>query len=90
MDLQMAIDSTNHHTEAFPSSFYPRRTRPRYLAVEHGPTRDRRSLTRPRPPGRGSRTVVSWGASALSSRTPDGLLRGAADPDTRDALIAYV
>ena len=34
MDLQMAIDSTNHHTEAFPSSFYPRRTRPRYLAVE--------------------------------------------------------
>ena len=34
MDLQMAIDSPNHHTEAFPSSFYPAPLRPRHLAVE--------------------------------------------------------
>ena len=34
MDLQEAIDAPNHHTEAFPSSFYPRATRPRRLAVE--------------------------------------------------------
>ena len=34
MDLQAAIDAPNHHTEAFPSSFYPRETRPRHVAVE--------------------------------------------------------
>jgi gamma-glutamyltranspeptidase/glutathione hydrolase len=34
MDLQAAIDAPNHHTEAFPSSFYPRELRPRHLAVE--------------------------------------------------------
>jgi gamma-glutamyltranspeptidase / glutathione hydrolase len=34
MDLQAAIDAPNHHTEAFPSSFYPRDTRPRHVAVE--------------------------------------------------------
>jgi gamma-glutamyltranspeptidase/glutathione hydrolase len=34
LDLQAAIDAPNHHTEAFPSSFYPRETRPRHVAVE--------------------------------------------------------
>jgi gamma-glutamyltranspeptidase/glutathione hydrolase len=34
LDLQEAIDAPNHHTEAFPSSFYPRETRPRHVAVE--------------------------------------------------------
>ncbi len=34
MDLQAAIDAPNHHTEAFPSSFYPRETRVRHVAVE--------------------------------------------------------
>ena len=28
LDLQAAIDAPNHHTEAFPSSFYPRETPP--------------------------------------------------------------
>ncbi|HEY3540974.1 MAG TPA: gamma-glutamyltransferase family protein [Gaiellaceae bacterium] len=34
MNLQEAIDAPNHHTEAFPSSFYPRETVPRHVAVE--------------------------------------------------------
>jgi gamma-glutamyltranspeptidase/glutathione hydrolase len=34
MDLQQAIDAPGHHTEAFPSSFYPRATRTRHVAVE--------------------------------------------------------
>ena len=34
LDLQAAIDAPNHHTEAFPSSFYPRETRRRHVAVE--------------------------------------------------------
>ena len=34
LDLQAAIDAPSHHTEAFPSSFYPRETRPRHVAVE--------------------------------------------------------
>jgi gamma-glutamyltranspeptidase/glutathione hydrolase len=34
LDLQAAIDAPNHHTEAFPSSFYPRESRVRHVAVE--------------------------------------------------------
>jgi gamma-glutamyltranspeptidase/glutathione hydrolase len=34
LDLQEAIDAPNHHTEAFPSSFYPRECRPRHVTVE--------------------------------------------------------
>jgi gamma-glutamyltranspeptidase/glutathione hydrolase len=34
LDLQAAIDAPNHHTEAFPSSFYPRETVRRHVAVE--------------------------------------------------------
>ncbi|MFJ9425032.1 gamma-glutamyltransferase family protein [Streptomyces sp. NPDC101249] len=34
LDLQGAIDAPNWHTDAFPSSFYPRGTRPGSLTVE--------------------------------------------------------
>ena len=34
MDLQLAIDAPNFHSEHFPSSFYPRQARPGLLAVE--------------------------------------------------------
>ncbi len=34
LNLQEAIDAPGHHTEAFPSSFYPRETRVRHVAVE--------------------------------------------------------
>ena len=45
LDLQAAIDAPDFHTEAFPSSFYPRGTRPRHLAVE-APARGRRRAAR--------------------------------------------
>src|SRR5204863_1896934 len=34
LDLQAAIDAPNHHTEAFPSSFYPRGVKSHHVAVE--------------------------------------------------------
>ena len=34
LDLQAAIDAPNHHTEAFPSSFFPREDATRHLALE--------------------------------------------------------
>jgi gamma-glutamyltranspeptidase/glutathione hydrolase len=80
MDLQTAIDSPNHHTEAFPSSFYPRHTRPRHLAVERraGPG----TVGALRAYGHQVEATGSWSLGRVSavSRGPDGLLHGAADP----------
>ena len=80
MDLQMAIDTPNHHTEAFPSSFYPRHTRPRHLAVERraGPG----TVGSLRARGHQVEATGAWSLGRVSavSRSPDGLLRGAADP----------
>jgi gamma-glutamyltranspeptidase / glutathione hydrolase len=80
LDLQEALDAPNHHTEAFPSSFYPRATRPRHLAVERrvGPEtiealRRRGHQVEPAPPW-------SLGRVCAVSRDADGLLHGAADP----------
>jgi gamma-glutamyltranspeptidase / glutathione hydrolase len=79
-DLQAAIDAPNHHTEAFPSSFYPRGTRPRHIAVEEraGPeTID--DLRR-----RGHEVVVtepwSLGRVTAVAREPGGLLKAGANP----------
>jgi gamma-glutamyltranspeptidase / glutathione hydrolase len=80
LDLQMAIDSPNHHTEAFPSSFYPRSTRPRHLAVERraGPG----TVGALRANGHRVDAVGPWSLGRVSavSRGPDGVLHGAADP----------
>jgi gamma-glutamyltranspeptidase / glutathione hydrolase len=80
MGLQMAIDVPNHHTEAFPSSFYPRAVRPQHLAIEQrgasgaiAPLRAHGHRVEPAPPW-------SLGRVCAVSRDPDGLLRGAADP----------
>ena len=67
MDLQAAIDAPNHHTEAFPSSFYPRETR---AAARRGRVarrrRDDRRAPRARPRRRG---VGRRGRSAASARS---------------------
>jgi gamma-glutamyltranspeptidase / glutathione hydrolase len=80
IDLQMAIDSPNHHTEAFPSSFYPRAMRSQHLAIEQRTAPGAIELLRayghrvePAPPW-------SLGRVCAVSRDRDGLLRGAADP----------
>jgi gamma-glutamyltranspeptidase/glutathione hydrolase len=80
LDLQAAIDAPNHHTEAFPSSFYPRETRPRHVAVEErlgaGVIEDLRR--------RGHDVEVSgaWtlGRVTAVGREPGGILKAGANP----------
>jgi gamma-glutamyltranspeptidase/glutathione hydrolase len=80
LDLQAAIDAPNHHTEAFPSSFYPRATRPRHVAIEEraGPETIE-NLRR-----RGHEVVVtdpwSLGRVTAVAREPGGLLKAGANP----------
>ena len=80
LDLQAAIDAPNHHTEAFPSSFYPRVTRPRHVTVE-----DRAGVeTIDGLRGRGHDVEVSeaWSLGRVSAvgREPDGQLKAGANP----------
>ncbi len=87
MDLQMAIDAPTHHTEAFPSSFYPRAVRPRHLAVEEraGPE----TVGQLRSYGHLVETKGPWSLGHVSavSRGEDGLLHGAADPRGMQAYV---
>jgi gamma-glutamyltranspeptidase / glutathione hydrolase len=87
LDLQAAIDAPNHHTEAFPSSFYPRATRPRHVAVEDraGPA----ALEGLRRFGHDVETAGPWALGRVSavSRTASGVLRGAADPRHMQAYV---
>ena len=80
MNLQEAIDAPNHHTEAFPSSFYPRETVPRHVAVEERAGSDTIDGLR----ARGHDVEVSgpWTLGRVSavSRDPDGELKAAANP----------
>jgi gamma-glutamyltranspeptidase / glutathione hydrolase len=78
LDLQAAIDAPNFHTEAFPSSFYPRETRPRHVAVESrlagaGELRRR---------GHEVEVAEAWSLGRVSAagREPDGTLKAAANP----------
>jgi gamma-glutamyltranspeptidase / glutathione hydrolase len=80
LDLQAAIDAPNHHTEAFPSSFYPRATRPRHVAIEErvGPEAID-DLRR-----RGHEVVVTdpWSLGRVTAvgREPGGILKAGANP----------
>jgi gamma-glutamyltranspeptidase/glutathione hydrolase len=80
LDLQAAIDAPNHHTEAFPSSFYPRETRPRHVAVEERAGEP--ALTSLRARGHDVETSPPWSLGRVSAvgRDPDGQLRAAANP----------
>jgi gamma-glutamyltranspeptidase / glutathione hydrolase len=80
MDLQLAIDAPGHHTEAFPSSFYPRQTRPLHVAVEDRAGEEAiEGLVE-----RGHRVDVSppWSLGRVSAvgRAADGQLKAAANP----------
>jgi len=80
MDLQAAIEAPNHHTEAFPGSFWPRRARPRHLAVEERVNAASVEELR----SRGHEVEVSgpWSLGQICAvgRSADGTLRAAADP----------
>jgi gamma-glutamyltranspeptidase / glutathione hydrolase len=80
LDLQAAIDAPNHHTEAFPSSFYPRETRERHVAVE-----DRvgdETVTGLRARGHAVEVSPAWSLGRVSAvgREPDGQLKAGANP----------
>jgi len=80
MDLQAAIDAPNHHTEAFPSSFYPREVRERHVAVESRAGADTIAGLRAR--GHAVEEMDAWSLGRVSAvaRDSDGLLRAGANP----------
>ncbi len=79
-DLQAAIDAPMFHTTHFPSSFYPRVAEPRRVEIEGRMPHDTVDALRSR--GHDVVLVDDWSLGRLSavSRSPDGLLRGAANP----------
>ena len=80
MDLQAAIDAPNHHTEAFPSSFYPRASMPRHVAVEERAGAETVAGLRAR--GHDVEVSPPWSLGRVSAvgREPDGQLKAAANP----------
>jgi gamma-glutamyltranspeptidase/glutathione hydrolase len=80
MDLQAAIDAPNHHSEAFPSSFYPREARERHVAVESRVGADTIAGLRAR--GHDVEEMDGWSLGRVSAvaRDRDGLLRAGANP----------
>jgi gamma-glutamyltranspeptidase / glutathione hydrolase len=80
LDLQGAIDAPAFHTEAFPSSFYPRETRPRHVAVEERAGEDVIAGLRAR--GHDVEVSEPWSLGRVSAagREPDGSLKAAANP----------
>ncbi len=80
LDLQEAIDAPNHHTEAFPSSFYPRATIPRHVAVEERVGEATAAGLRER--GHEVEVAAPWSLGRVSAagRDPDGVLKAAANP----------
>jgi gamma-glutamyltranspeptidase / glutathione hydrolase len=80
LNLQQAIDAPNFDTNHFPSSFYPRDSKPRQVELEvrfgDEVVRELRE--------RGHDVVVTgdWSLGRVSAvaREPDGLLKGAASP----------
>ena len=80
LDLQAAIDAPEHHTEAFPSSFYPRETAPLHVAVESRVGEETIEGLR----ARGHEVEVSdpWSLGRVSAvgRERDGVLKAAANP----------
>ena len=80
LDLQAAIDAPNHHTEAFPESFYPRTSRPRHVAVEERAGPDTIEGLRRR--GHEVEVAGAWTLGRVSAvgREPGGMLKAGANP----------
>jgi gamma-glutamyltranspeptidase/glutathione hydrolase len=80
MDLQAAIDAPGHHTEAFPSSFYPRKTRVRHVAVEE--RAGAATIDGLRERGHEVEESGPWSLGRVSAvgREPDGQLKAGANP----------
>jgi gamma-glutamyltranspeptidase/glutathione hydrolase len=88
LNLQEAIDAPGHHTEAFPSSFYPRETRVRHVAVE-----DRAgaaTIDGLRERGHDVEVSGPWSLGRVSAvgREPDGQLKAGANPRSMQGYAA--
>jgi gamma-glutamyltranspeptidase/glutathione hydrolase len=79
-DLQQAIDAPAFHTEHFPSSFYPRESRPRRVVLESRFGDATAAELRRR--GHDVAVSEAWSQGRLCAvgRSPDGRLRAAANP----------
>jgi gamma-glutamyltranspeptidase / glutathione hydrolase len=88
LDLQAAIDAPNHHTEAFPSSFYPRESRPRHVAVEE--RAGDASIEGLRQRGHDVEVSGPWtlGRVTAVGRDPGGILKAGANPRGRQGYAA--
>jgi gamma-glutamyltranspeptidase/glutathione hydrolase len=88
LDLQAAIDAPNHHTEAFPSSFYPRATKPRHVAVEERVGDDALDGLRAR--GHDVHASPAWSLGRVTAvgRDENGVLRAGADSRGAQAYAA--
>jgi len=80
LDLQASIDAPGHHTEAFPSSFYPRETRERHVAVEERVGDATVEGLRAR--GHDVEVSAPWSLGRVSAvgRDADGQLKAGANP----------
>ena len=78
-DLQAAIDAPMFHSTHFPSSFYPREAEPGRVEIEARAPAETIAGLRER--GHDVEVVDGWSLGRLSavSRSPDGVLRGAAN-----------
>ena len=83
LNLQEAIDAPNHHTEAFPSSFYPREAVPRHVAVED--RAGRATIDGLRERGHDVEESGPWtlGRVTAVGREPGGMLKAGANPRGR-------
>jgi gamma-glutamyltranspeptidase/glutathione hydrolase len=85
MDLQASIDAPSWHSNHVPSSFYPREAHPNQLVVESRLAPACIAALRRR--GHDVVDAGPWllGRTTAVSRSPDGLLRAAADPRAMQA-----
>jgi gamma-glutamyltranspeptidase/glutathione hydrolase len=88
LNLQEAIDAPGHHTEAFPSSFYPRETRVRHVAVEERVGSETVDGLRER--GHDVEVSPPWSLGRVSAvgRERDGQLKAAANPRSMQGYAA--
>jgi gamma-glutamyltranspeptidase/glutathione hydrolase len=88
LDLQAAIDTPNHHTEAFPSSFYPRESIPRHVAVEERAGSD--TIEGLRASGHDVEVSGPWtlGRVTAVGRESGGILKAGANPRGRQGYAA--
>ncbi|MEP6813171.1 MAG: gamma-glutamyltransferase, partial [Actinomycetota bacterium] len=79
-DLQAAIDAPGHHTEAFPSSFYPREMRARHVAVEERVGHE--TVVGLRARGHDVEVSAPWSIGRVTAvgRDEDGQLKAGANP----------